>query len=88
MRSFHVSNIMSITMGKCIKRTLNKSLKSTVLKREEAVCAVLAALKSGNIGSEIRKLLVLFGLTPEELAESGATYEQLEFLKQNCKADF
>lgn len=69
-------------MGKCKKRTLNKSVMPAILTREDAVCSIIQNLRDEKFDTKTKKLLSLFGITPEELTEAGATYEEVLVIKR------
>ncbi len=70
-------------MGKSKKRILSKnsSQKGNVLKRSEIIQSVISAVKNNKLDDETKNLISLFGINYEELAEAGATYEELAALK-------
>lgn len=70
-------------MGKSKKRIFNKNsdLKGSVLKRNKAVSAVINDIKNNKLSEESQKLIMLFGITVEELSEAGASYEELNMVK-------
>ena len=67
-------------MGKSKKRSiyLGKNDQFKRLSRTEAVSIVIELLKNND--REAYNLITLFGLTPEELLESGAEYEVVKGL--------
>lgn len=69
-------------MGKCKKRTLNRPLLENKLTRSEAVKIIISRIHSNILDTETKNLLTLFGITPEELTEAGATYEEALLLKK------
>lgn len=70
-------------MGKSKKRIFNKNkiTATSILRREDAIASVLKNIKCNNLDIESKNLISLFGISAEELAESGATYEELMALK-------
>lgn len=69
-------------MGKSKRRIFNKhKITATSIKREDAISHVLKSIKNNILDIETKNLLSLFGISAEELAESGATYEELRALK-------
>ena len=71
-------------MGKSKKRNFNKNTDAlgSVIKRSDVVLTVLSAIKNNNITDDIKNHITLFGLTPEELTEAGATLEEIKFFKK------
>jgi len=70
-------------MGKCKKRTLTRPVLESNIKREDAVKQIVEKIHSNKLDTEAKKLLTLFGITPEELTEAGATYEEAIILKRH-----
>ena len=76
-------------MGKAKKRNFHNCINSTgtlgslpqTLSRQEALLKIMTSIKAGDYSDEIKDLIGLFGITAEELAESGAIYEDLVALK-------
>ncbi len=69
-------------MGKSKKRIFNKNkIDDLSIKREDAVNLIIKNLKNNLLDIKTKNLLSLFGISAEELAESGATYEELRALK-------
>jgi len=70
-------------MGKSKKRNFNKNTKSkgSVLKRNDAVAAVISDIRKNVITDETRHFINLFGIRAEELTESGASIEELSLFK-------
>ena len=69
-------------MGKSKKRIFNKNkIVETSIRREDAVRSVLKSIKGNLLDVETKNLISLFGISAEELAESGASYEELRALK-------
>ena len=69
-------------MGKSKKRIFNKNkISGTTIKREDAIKKVLLGIKNNILDIEEKNLISLFGISAEELAESGATYEELMAIK-------
>lgn len=69
-------------MGKCKRRNGNKPVLDHTLTRENVIADVVHRLKHADIDDEIRKMLLLFGISKEELTEAGATYEEVISLKK------
>ena len=70
-------------MGKCKRRTLTKPVLTSNLKREDAIKQIVEKIRLNKLDTETKKLLSLFGITPEELTEAGATYEEAIILKKH-----
>jgi len=70
-------------MGKCKKRTLIKPVLASNIKREDAIKQIVEKIHLNKLDTEAKKLLTLFGITPEELTEAGATYEEAIILKKH-----
>lgn len=70
-------------MGKSKKRIFNKhkNANGSSIKREDAVKSILKSIKNNILDVETKNLISLFGISAEELAEAGATYEELKALK-------
>ena len=70
-------------MGKSKKRIFNnqKNGSSINIKRVDAVNTVVESIKNNILDVETKNLISLFGISAEELAESGATYEELMAIK-------
>ncbi len=70
-------------MGKCKRRAISK-VKHTGFKmqftRNEAVKTVIKEIGRNPASIYARELISLFGLTAEELSESGVSYEVLRSL--------
>jgi hypothetical protein len=74
-----------IILGKSKKRILAKAKNSNSqiqLTRENALWSVMKELKANPSSNEAKNLILLFGLTPEELSESGISYEVLRSLDE------
>ncbi len=69
-------------MGKCKRRTLNKQILSSSLSRKEALEDVISKIRENKLDTNTKNLLTLFGITPEELTEAGASYEEVLILKR------
>lgn len=69
-------------MGKCKKRTLNKPVLTSPLTRSEAINTVVKKIQANILDIDAKNILTLFGITPEELTEAGATYEEVLVLKR------
>lgn len=70
-------------MGKSKKRIFNKNKNSngSTIKRQDTVQLIIHNIKNNLMDIETKNLISLFGITAEELAEEGATYEELKALK-------
>ena len=71
-------------MGKAKKRSLHLGINDRItnLSREDAVSEVIKLLKSKNCDNQkVYELITLFGMSAEELLESGATYESVMSLQ-------
>ena len=70
-------------MGKSKRRIFNKCkyLYQMSLRREDAIFGVVRNLKYDKFDEETRDLITMFGLSAEELAEAGASYEELKVLR-------
>lgn len=66
-------------MGKSKKRILNKYSNTicTTLKRKDIIKTVISDIKANSLKEETKNLISLFGISSEELAEAGATLEEL-----------
>lgn len=66
-------------MGKSKKRIFNKisANAETAIKRTDAIRSVISDIKSKKVNENTKKLIGLFGISPEELTESGLPYESL-----------
>lgn len=69
-------------MGKCKKRTLNKPILQSSLSRKDAINNIISKIQSNMLDEEAKNTLTLFGITPEELTEAGATYEEVLILRR------
>jgi hypothetical protein len=67
-------------LGKAKKRLLLQSSKSFYMTREDALIEILNKLKQDSASVDAKKLISLFGITAEELAEKGLSYEMLRVL--------
>ncbi len=70
-------------MGKCKRRVLARAksdMFNLQLSRKEAVESVMEKIRKNPASRSAKKLISLFGLTAEELSESGMTYEVLRSL--------
>jgi len=75
-------------MGKSKKRIFNKncSEKGSVYKRSEIIEQVISDIKDCSIKNDTANLITLFGITAEELLESGLSYEDFSLIKDYlCK---
>lgn len=76
-------------MGKAKKRNFQNCINTgsllgtlpTNLSRQKAIDLAIIKLKENNLDNEAKNIITLFGITAEELAEAGATYEDLLALK-------
>ena len=74
-------------MGKAKKRNFHSCIKTGVnistptFSRAEAIKKVVSNIQDKNFGDETKSIISLFGLTPEELAEAGAAFEDLLVLR-------
>lgn len=70
-------------MGKSKKRILHKGINDQIpkLSREEALEIVVRACNSKKVTEEIKDLILLFGISAEELLENGGEYEDAISLK-------
>ncbi len=70
-------------MGKSKRRILHKGINNKIanLKREDALSEVVKACNAKKVDDSTRDLISLFGLSAEELLESGAQYEDVISLK-------
>ena len=70
-------------MGKAKKRIFNKGNENigTVVKRSDAICSIVNSLENGDISTDIKNNISLFGITAEELLEAGASLEEISVLK-------
>ena len=70
----------NIFMGKAKKRNFEKCrhLYTLSLNRKEAIDRVLGRFRCNVFDSESKSLISLFGLSQEELSESGASWEAIE----------
>ena len=71
-------------MGKAKKRNFNKKTDAlgSIIKRSDVIESVLFSIKNNNITDDIKNKISLFGITPEELIEAGATLEEIKVLKK------
>ena len=66
-------------MSKSKRRLLNRKITNPLsCTRADAVGYVFSAIKSHNFDSNAKKLLTLFGISGEELAEAGLSWEELK----------
>lgn len=73
-------------MGKAKKRNFYNCTKSggilpPAFSREDAIKKVIENIKANNLSEDTKDIITLFGITPEELSEAGAAYEDLLALK-------
>jgi len=69
-------------MGKCKKRTLNKPVFEKKLSREDAIRYIVEKVHENGVDSVCKQYLSLFCITPEELTEAGAAYEEVVVLSR------
>lgn len=69
-------------MGKCKRRNGNKPVLEHTLTRESVISEVVYRLKNNSVDDEIKKMLLLFGISEDELTEAGASYEEVVGLKK------
>jgi hypothetical protein len=70
-------------MGKSKRRILHKGINNQItnITREEALNTVIKACNSKKIDDKTKDLISLFGLSAEEMLESGACYEDVVGLR-------
>ena len=70
-------------MGKSKKRNFNKNSnnKGLVFKRNEVIKDILSDIHGNSISEQTKHHIGLFGITADELAESGASFEELQMFK-------
>lgn len=78
-------------MGKAKKRNFQNCINTgtggvmgalpSSCSRKDAVEYVIKNIKDNNFGAQTKDVISLFGITAEELAEAGASYEDLVALK-------
>ena len=76
-------------MGKAKKRNFQNCINTggamgslpANLTRKKATELTIQKIKENTLDKEAKDLITLFGITAEELAEAGATYEDLVALK-------
>ena len=73
-------------MGKSKTRILRKGINNQIPKisRSDAVKTVVEELKYGSSG-QAKSLIMMFGLSAEEILEGGASYESVVALKNIFK---
>lgn len=73
-------------MGKSKSRILRKGINNqfTSMTRENAISETAKLLNSNNL-TEARNLITMFGMSAEEVLESGASYEAVISLKNIFK---
>lgn len=69
-------------MGKCKRRNGNKTVLEHTLTRENVISEVVYRLKNNTVDDEVRRMLLLFGISGDELTEAGATYEEVVCLNK------
>ncbi len=70
-------------MGKCKRRSISKAKNQSFriqFTRHEAVNTVVREVDRNPASTYARELISLFGLSAEELSESGVSYEVLRSL--------
>ena len=77
---FFMSWITKKIMSKSKKRILHGNSKSSLLNcsREDAVRHVTNSVKLKKFDKDAKNMLTLFGISGEELAEAGLTWEELK----------
>lgn len=75
-------------MGKAKKRNFQTCINAGAigalpsnLTRQKAIELAIKKFKGNNLDNDAKDLITLFGITAEELAEAGASYEDLLALK-------
>lgn len=70
-------------MGKSKKRILHKGINDKIpnLSRNEALELIVKACNMRKIDDQIKDMILLFGISAEELLENGAKYEDALSLK-------
>ena len=71
-------------MGKSKNRILNRgqNKQNNVIKRAEIIKQIITAIRKKSVDDNIKNLISLFGISIEELSESGATIEEISAIKQ------
>ncbi len=66
-------------MGKAKKRIFNKNTnqKGSILKRNKIIEQIISDIRKNTISDKTKNLIGLFGITVEELTESGISYEEV-----------
>lgn len=75
-------------MGKAKKRNFHTCINNSkqgcsidtlpsAFSRDEAISLIIQNVKDNNFSEETKDIISLFGITAEELAEAGASYEEL-----------
>lgn len=74
-------------MGKAKRRSLHLGINNMFenITREQALSQVIKAFSQKNFDTSIKDLILLFGISSEELLESGAKYEDVISLKSLLK---
>lgn len=70
-------------MGKSKKRIFNRNSenKGIIIKRQNIISQVLSDVRNNKLDDKSKNFISLFGISMEELAESGATIEELSIIK-------
>jgi len=76
-------------MGKAKKRNFKTCINTggamgtlpSNLSRQKAIELAIKKIKENNLDKDAKDIIGLFGITAEELAEAGASYEDLIALK-------
>lgn len=71
-------------MGKSKKRIFNKnnSGSGSVYKRSEIIAKIISDVKECSIKDDTVNLITLFGISAEEILESGISYEEFSVIKK------
>ncbi len=70
-------------MGKSKKRNFSKNStnKGSVYKRTDVISSIISDIQNNSITEKTKHHISLFGITAEELTESGITLEELSLVK-------
>ena len=66
------------------KSSLKFCLDGLCLSRETAITHIQEHIDTIGLSTDVLRLIELFNIEPEELAEAGLAYEQLKALEQKC----
>lgn len=74
-------------MGKAKKRSLHLGINNTFenITREQALEQIIKAFSQSHFDDSVKDLILLFGISGEELLECGAKYEDVISLKAVLK---